>query len=101
MSKENNFNQKYLLIGISILSIGLTATILFFLFIQFPNIYLFLVGLYTPFSLISIGLLFLLAAFEIMEVSKMRILLLLLILLFSFLLVIGLDVLIRYLFSVL
>jgi hypothetical protein len=101
MSLKKNINKRYAFIGILILALGLTIAVLFLLFSKIPNIYLFLAALYPSFSLISIGIFLLLGGFELIRISKMRIVLVLLILLFAFVLVVVLDVLVKFLFTAL
>lgn len=101
MSLKKNINKRYAFIGILILALGLTIAVLFLLFSKIPNISLFLAALYPSFSLISIGIFLLLGGLELIRISKMRIVLVLLKLLFAFVLVVVLDVLVKFLFTAL
>jgi hypothetical protein len=101
MNLKKNINKKYTLIGVLIFALGFTLTVLFLLFSRISNVYLFLAALYPSFSLISIGIFLLLGGLELIRISKMRIVLVLLILLSAFVLVGVLDALVKFLFTVL
>ena len=101
MERTNEIDSKYLKIGFPLILGGILGGVLVFFFLSVPSVVIFLLSTYLSVTAFTFGIIYILNGFNMIEFSKSKFITVSIIIVGAFIMTIGLDALVKFLFLIL